>query len=109
MTVSGRARAPRLGVRNPLWQGRQPRLATPEGGDDRSAPVRTRSIIVGASLFALSLALYLVVFQVFPKHPWSVLDLHVYLWGGMRVRHMLDPYVHAWWCASVDGTRGRSG
>lgn len=97
MTVSGRARAARLGVRNPLqWQGRQPRLATPEGGDDRSAPVGTRSVIVGASLFALSLALYLVVFQVFPKHPWSVLDLHVYLWGGMRVRHMLDPYVHAY-------------
>ena len=22
---------------------------------------------------------------------------------------MLDPYVQAWWCASVDGTRGRSG
>jgi len=97
MTVSGRARAARLGVRNPvLWPGRQPRLAAPAGGDDRSAPVRTRRAIVGAVLFALSLALYLAVFQVFPKHPWSMLDLHVYLWGGTLVRHLQDPYVHAY-------------
>ena len=47
-------------------------------------------------MFAASLALYLAVFQVFPKHPWSMLDLHVYLWGGTLVRHLRDPYVHAY-------------
>jgi alpha-1,2-mannosyltransferase len=39
------------------------------------------------------LALYLVVFQIFPRHPWSMLDLHIYLWGGTLVRHSVDPYV----------------
>ncbi|HUC23663.1 MAG TPA: glycosyltransferase 87 family protein [Streptosporangiaceae bacterium] len=95
--MSGRARPAGLGPQNPLlWPGRQTRLATPAGGDDRSAPVRTRSVIVGAALFALSLALYLAVFQVFPKHPWSMLDLHIYLWGGRFVRHLQDPYVSAY-------------
>jgi alpha-1,2-mannosyltransferase len=97
MTVSGDSRAARLGVRNPLlWPGRQPRLATPAGGDDRSAPVRTRKTLVGAVLFATSLALFLAVFQVFPRHPWSMLDLHIYLWGGTLIRHSQDPYVHVY-------------
>ena len=97
MTISNRARAARLGVLNPLlWPGRQPELTAPAGGDDRSAPVRTRSAIIGAVLFATSLALFLVVFQVFPRRPWSMLDLHIYLWGGALVQHSLDPYVRVY-------------
>jgi len=97
MTLSGGSRAARLGTRNPLlWPGREPRMATPAGGDDRSAPARTRNAIVGAVLFAVSLALYLAVSQVFPKHPWSMLDLHIYLWGGALIRHSQDPYAHAY-------------
>jgi alpha-1,2-mannosyltransferase len=76
-----------------LWPGRPPRLAPSAGGDDRSAPAGTRNAIVGAVVFATSLALFLAVFQVFPRHPWSMLDLRIYLWGGTFVRHSQDPYV----------------
>src|SRR5215469_5341210 len=95
MTASNRARTPRLALRNPLlWQGRRPRLAPPAGGDDRSAPARARTATIGAVLFGVSLAVYLAVFQIFPKHPWSMLDLRIYLWGGTTVRQLQDPYVH---------------
>jgi alpha-1,2-mannosyltransferase len=97
MTVSNRARAARLGARNPfLWLGRQARLAPPAGGDDRSAPAWARNATVGAVLFAASLAVYVAVFQIFPRHPWSMLDLRIYLWGGMAVRHSQDPYLHTY-------------
>ncbi len=79
-----------------LWPGRQSRLAPPAGGDDQSTPARARSATVGAVLFAASLALYVAVFQVFPRHPWSMLDLRIYLWGGMAVRHSQDPYLHTY-------------
>jgi alpha-1,2-mannosyltransferase len=93
MTVSNRARA----ARNPwLWPGRPPRLVPAAGGDDQSAPARSRIATIGAVLFAASLALYLAVFQVFPRHPWSMLDLRIYLWGGTTVRHSQDPYVHTY-------------
>jgi len=79
-----------------LWPGRLPWLPRRADGDDRSAPARSRNVIVGAALFAASLALYLAVFQIFPRHPWSMLDLHVYLWGGKLVEHSQDPYMHAY-------------
>jgi len=97
VTLSSRARAARPGFRNPLlWPGRLPRLAPRAGGEDRSAPARNRTAIAGAVLFAASLALFVAVFQVFPKHPWSMLDLHVYLWGGKLVWRSQDPYMHAY-------------
>jgi alpha-1,2-mannosyltransferase len=97
MTVSNRARVGRLGVRNPLlWPGRQPRVAPSAGGDDRSAPARARTATVGAILFGTSLAAYLAVFQIFPRRPWSMLDLRIYLWGGRFVRHSQDPYVRTY-------------
>jgi alpha-1,2-mannosyltransferase len=97
MTASNRARATRLVARNPwLWPGRHPRLAPPAGDDDRSAPARARNATIGAALFGMSLALYIVIFQVFPRHPWSMLDLRIYLWGGTTARHSQDPYVHTY-------------
>ena len=91
MTTSDRTRA----VRNlSLWPGRQPPLA-PAGGDQR-APAWTRNATAGAVLFAVSLALFLIVFQIFPQHPWSMLDLRIYLWGGAAVRHSQDPYLHTY-------------
>jgi alpha-1,2-mannosyltransferase len=47
-------------------------------------------------LFGTSLAVYLAVFQVFPKHPWSMLDLRIYLWGGSFARHSQDPYLRTY-------------
>jgi len=44
-------------------------------------------------MWAASLALLLAVFQAFFRHPWSMLDLRVYLWGGDLVRHLADPYL----------------
>jgi alpha-1,2-mannosyltransferase len=97
MTASNRVRADRLVTRNPwLWPRQKPRLAPPAGGDDRSAPARARIATIGAVLFAVSLAMYVAVFQIFPRHPWSMLDLRIYLWGGATVRHSQDPYVHTY-------------
>jgi alpha-1,2-mannosyltransferase len=58
----------------PVRSGRAPRLA------------------LAATLFLISLAALLAVFQVFARHPWSMLDLRIYLWGGGLVRHGDDPY-----------------
>jgi alpha-1,2-mannosyltransferase len=49
-------------------------------------------VAVAAILCAASLALLLSVFQTFFRHPWSMLDLRIYLWGGELVRHLEDPY-----------------
>ena len=97
MTLGNRARAGKLGARSPMLPpGRQPRLAPPAGGDDRPASAPTRNATVGAVLFATSLAVYLAVFQIFPKRPWSMLDLRIYLWGGSLIRHSQDPYVRSY-------------
>jgi alpha-1,2-mannosyltransferase len=49
--------------------------------------------LLAAFLWAVSLALLLAVFQIFFRHPWSMLDLRVYLWGGDLVRRTDDPYL----------------
>jgi alpha-1,2-mannosyltransferase len=47
-------------------------------------------------LFAISVAALLAVFRAFAQHPWSVLDLHIYLWGGGLIRHSHDPYLYTY-------------
>jgi alpha-1,2-mannosyltransferase len=56
-------------------------------------PIRAPRVALAAVLCAASLALLLGVFQAFFQHPWSMLDLRVYLWGGGLVRHSDDPYL----------------
>jgi alpha-1,2-mannosyltransferase len=51
---------------------------------------------VAALVWAASLTLLLAVFQAFFRHPWSMLDLRVYLWGGDLVRHSDDPYLRTY-------------
>jgi alpha-1,2-mannosyltransferase len=53
--------------------------------------VRAPSILLATTLFVISLGLLLAVFQSF-SHPWSMLDIRVYLWGGGLVRQSDDPY-----------------
>ena len=65
------------------------------------APGRTRlarrpSARFGAVVFAISLALLVAAFQFLAQHPWSVLDLNIYLWGGSLVRHSDDPYLYTY-------------
>ncbi len=48
---------------------------------------------VAAALCGISLALLLAVYQTFSRHPWSLLDLRVYMWGGDLARHSDDPYL----------------
>jgi alpha-1,2-mannosyltransferase len=55
-------------------------------------PGRAPRLGLAAMLFLISLAALLAVFQVFARHPWSMLDLRIYLWGGGLVRHGDDPY-----------------
>jgi alpha-1,2-mannosyltransferase len=57
-------------------------------------PGRPPGLRLAAVLFLVSLAALLVVFQVFSQHPWSMLDLQIYLWGGGLVRHAHDPYLY---------------
>ena len=45
-----------------------------------------------ALLFAVSMAVLVTVFLAFSRHPWSMLDLRVYLWGGSILHHSSDPY-----------------
>jgi alpha-1,2-mannosyltransferase len=68
-------------------------MITASGATGRLGPVRAPRVAVAAALWALSLALLLAVFQAFFRHPWSLLDLRVYLWGGGVARHWADPYV----------------
>jgi len=50
-------------------------------------------VAVAAVLCGISLALLLAVYQTFSRHPWSLLDLRVYMWGGELARHSDDPYL----------------
>jgi alpha-1,2-mannosyltransferase len=56
-------------------------------------PARVPRVAVAVGLSAASLALLLSIFQAFLQHPWSMLDLRVYLWGGGLVRQADDPYL----------------
>ena len=58
--------------------------------------VRVRHAAPAAVLFVLSLALLVVLFQTLSSHPWSMLDLRVYMWGGTLVRHAQDPYLYSY-------------
>lgn len=66
--------------------------------DDRGTRQWRAWATPGAVLvFALSLTLLIAVFAAFSRQPWSMLDLHVYLWGGSAVQHRsTDPYVHTY-------------
>jgi alpha-1,2-mannosyltransferase len=59
----------------------------------RHWPIRVPGVVPAAALCAASLALLLSVFQTFFRHPWSMLDLRIYMWGGEQVRHLEDPYL----------------
>lgn len=67
-------------------------IAAP-GTTRRPGPARAPGVALAAVMWAGSLALLLAVFQTFFRHPWSMLDLRVYLWGGGLVRHSDDPYL----------------
>jgi len=96
MTIGNRARITRPGARgNSLWPARQPETATGTDGDGPQTPMRA-GLAPAAILFAASLIAYVIVFQIFPQHPWSMLDLHIYLRGGMAVRHSRDPYLYSY-------------
>jgi len=62
----------------------------------RRGPARAPRAAVAALLWAASLTLLLAVFQSFFRHPWSMLDLRVYLWGGDLVRQSADPYLRTY-------------
>jgi alpha-1,2-mannosyltransferase len=48
-------------------------------------------------LFALSTILLVGIFAAFSRQAWSMLDLHVYLWGGSAAEHRsTDPYAHTY-------------
>jgi alpha-1,2-mannosyltransferase len=66
--------------------------------EDRGARDGRAWATPGAVLvFALSTTVLIVVFWVFSRQPWSMLDLHVYLWGGSAAEHRsIDPYVHTY-------------
>jgi alpha-1,2-mannosyltransferase len=94
MTVGNRARAASPQARShSLWPARLHRTASTTYGQPAPARAGYRT---GAILFALSVLLFLIVFQIFPRYPWSMLDLHIYLWGGMAVRHGHNPYLHTY-------------
>jgi alpha-1,2-mannosyltransferase len=66
------------------------------GTTGRRGPARAPRVAVAALVWAASLTLLLAVFQTFFRHPWSMLDLRVYLWGGGLVRHSADPYLRTY-------------
>ncbi len=68
------------------------RQSAPSDAPERPGAVRAPSVVLATALFAISLALLVVAFQSF-SHPWSMLDLRVYMWGGGLVRHSHDPYL----------------
>jgi alpha-1,2-mannosyltransferase len=100
----GRSLQLRLGRLSPQRPGRRAQLAQAADGDGPPARARTPLLAVGAAAFAISLAAFLFVFTAFSQHPWSMLDLHVYLWGGAAVRHSHDPYVGTYLAHSLHFT-----
>ena len=72
----------------------------PAGGAELRGPAvaardrRVPAWVLGAGgvLFAVSVAVLIIVFRSFPRQLLSMLDLHVYLWGGRLVRRSGDPY-----------------
>ncbi len=105
MTAGDRSSAARAGGRTvTIRPGSRGQLAAADGRDGRSGPAWTPDITRAAVLFAISVALFLVVFQIFPQHPWSMLDLRIYLWGGTAVRHGQDPYLHMYSPGSLNFT-----
>jgi alpha-1,2-mannosyltransferase len=66
---------------------------TASGPSGRSRPAQAPGVALAIVLWGVSLALLLAVFQTFFRHPWSMLDLRVYMWGGDLVRHSDDPYL----------------
>jgi alpha-1,2-mannosyltransferase len=68
------------------------RQSAPTDAPGRARRVRAPGVLLATAMFAISVALLLAVFQSF-SHPWSMLDLRVYLWGGGLVRNSHDPYL----------------
>jgi alpha-1,2-mannosyltransferase len=99
----GRSLQLRLGRLSPLWPGQRGQLARAADGEGPTAPTRS-PLPGGAVAFAISLAAFLFVFSAFTQHPWSMLDLHVYLWGGTAVQHAHDPYVGTYLAQSLHFT-----
>jgi alpha-1,2-mannosyltransferase len=58
--------------------------------------MRRREVALAAALFVASLTLIVVLFQTLSSHPWSMLDLRIYLWGGTLVRQSHDPYLYSY-------------
>lgn len=47
---------------------------------------------VGGVLLAVSAAALVTEFRDYPRQLWTMLDLHIYLWGGRLARHSGNPY-----------------
>jgi alpha-1,2-mannosyltransferase len=71
------------------------RIAADEGHEYQGR-ARPPKAAVAAAVFAFSLGLALAVFQTFDRHPWSMLDLRVYVWGGALAGHSQDPYLYTY-------------
>lgn len=94
MTAGNRFKAARPPRRSWIRPTLAPRQAPVTGSDHRPALALSHRTAAAGVLFAASLAVFLAVFGVLPKRPWSMLDLRVYLWGGRNVRLGHDPYLH---------------
>ncbi|MGO8884895.1 MAG: glycosyltransferase 87 family protein [Streptosporangiaceae bacterium] len=85
-----------------MTAGNRSRAIPPAAGDISGATAgggQTATAWMPAAagiLFTISLAALVAVFRAFPHQLWSMLDLHVYIWGGRLVRHSRDPYLHAY-------------
>lgn len=56
-------------------------------------PRRQRQVMLaGALLFGLALGAFLVIARGHPRSQWSMLDLEIYRWGGLRAREGFDAY-----------------
>jgi alpha-1,2-mannosyltransferase len=74
------------------------------GATERRRLAWPPGVALAGLICAVSLALLLAVFQAFFRHPWSMLDLRVYLWGGDLVRHSDDPYQFTFMPGSLNFT-----
>ncbi|MGO8958764.1 MAG: glycosyltransferase 87 family protein [Streptosporangiaceae bacterium] len=82
----------------------QGEIAAPPGALARPGPAWVPRTTFAAVLFAVSLAVLLGGFQAFSRHPWSMLDLRIYVWGGTLVRHSDDPYLYTYMPGSLHFT-----
>ena len=65
-------------------------------GPRQPGPLGAPDAAAAAVVFGISLALLLAAFQTYGRHPWSMIDLRVYVWGGGLAGDAQDPYLHTY-------------